>query len=230
MPHRRRAAVAVRKCQQRGRRRSGGLGNRSLRSANAEARIDHLGWRTLREHRREGDTQRYEKWLLLHELVTICVPICDCQAVGQAGSRRSLVVKRIGLRQGRHPPARRCAPEQCCTRSMVATTILAMRVADETLIAEAGRRLAAAAPNSEVILFGSHARGDAGPHSDVDFLVVEPEVADETEEAVRLHRTLRDLRLPVDVIVVSRDYADRWRDVRGGLVHAALSQGRVLVG
>lgn len=105
-----------------------------------------------------------------------------------------------------------------------------MRVVDEALIAEAGRRLAAAAPNAEVILFGSHARGEAGPHSDVDFLVVEPEVADETEEAVRLHRTLRDLRLPADVIVVSREYADRWRDVRGGLVHAALSQGRVLVG
>lgn len=105
-----------------------------------------------------------------------------------------------------------------------------MKVVDETLIAEAGRRLAAAAPDAEVILFGSHARGEASPHSDVDFLVVEPEVADEAEESVRLHRTLRDLRLPVDVIVVSREYADRWRDVRGGLVHAAMSQGRVLVG
>lgn len=74
---------------------------------------------------------------------------------------------------------------------------------DETLIAEAGRRLAAAAPDSQVVLFGSHARGEASPHSDVDFLVVEPEVANE---------------------------ADRWRGVRGGVVHAAMSQGRVLAG
>lgn len=105
-----------------------------------------------------------------------------------------------------------------------------MKVVDETLIAEAGRRLAAAAPDAQVILFGSHARGEASPHSDVDFLVVEPEVANEAEESVRLHRTLRDLRMPADVIVVSRDYADRWQGVRGGLVHAALSQGRVLAG
>jgi predicted nucleotidyltransferase len=105
-----------------------------------------------------------------------------------------------------------------------------MRVIDEALIAEAGRRLAAAAPNAQVVLFGSHARGDAHPHSDVDFFVVEPEVANEAEESVRLHRTLRDLRMPADVVVVSRDYADRWREVRGGLVHAALSQGRVLAG
>jgi hypothetical protein len=56
------------------------------------------------------------------------------------------------------------------------------------------------------------------------------ETDNEAEESVRLHRTLRDLRVPADVIVVSRDYADRWREVRGGVVHSAFSQGRVLVG
>lgn len=105
-----------------------------------------------------------------------------------------------------------------------------MRAIDDTLIAEAGHRLAAAAPDAQVVLFGSHARGEAGPHSDADFLVIEPEVDNEAEESVRFHRTLRDLRLPADVSVVSRDYADRWRDVRGGLVHAALSQGWILAG
>jgi predicted nucleotidyltransferase len=105
-----------------------------------------------------------------------------------------------------------------------------MQIVDETLIAEAGRRLAAAAPDSQVILFGSHARGEATSRSDIDFLVVEPNVDNEAEESVRLHRTLRDLRVSADVIVVSRDYAERWRGVRGGLVHSALSQGRVLAG
>lgn len=105
-----------------------------------------------------------------------------------------------------------------------------MQAVDETLIAEAACRLAAAAPDSQVILFGSHARGEADPRSDLDFLVIEPEVENEAEESVRLHHTLRDLRVPADVIVVSREYADRWREVRGGLVHAALSQGRVLAG
>ena len=101
---------------------------------------------------------------------------------------------------------------------------------DERVIAEAARRLAAAAPGARVILFGSHARGEAALHSDLDFLVVEPEVDDDGGEAVRLMRVLRDLRVPADVIVVSERYAEDWRDVRGTLVHAALSQGRVLVG
>jgi len=88
-----------------------------------------------------------------------------------------------------------------------------MRAVDGTLIAEAGCRLAAAAPDAQIVLFGSYsyALGAGDPHSGVGFLVVEPEVANEAEESVRLHRTLRDLRMPADVIVVSCDYADRWR-------------------
>jgi predicted nucleotidyltransferase len=106
----------------------------------------------------------------------------------------------------------------------------AMLVVDESLIAEAGRRLASAAPGARVILFGSHARGEADPHSDVDFLVIEPHVEDEAGESVRLLRELRSLRIPADVVVVNRSYAEDWADVRGSVVHAALSQGRVLAG
>jgi len=108
--------------------------------------------------------------------------------------------------------------------------MLGMQVIDQSLIAEAGRRLALAAPGARVILFGSHARGEADPHSDVDFLVIEPHVDDEAGEAVRLRRALRGLRLPTDIIVVGSRYAEDWANVRGSLVHAVLSQGRVLAG
>jgi predicted nucleotidyltransferase len=105
---------------------------------------------------------------------------------------------------------------------------VALALINDELIAEAGRRLAAAAPDAEVILFGSHARGDATEHSDLDLLVIEPEVANEAEESVRLRRELRGLRTPFDVIVVSRPYAEEWREVRGGMIHAALAEGKVL--
>jgi len=105
-----------------------------------------------------------------------------------------------------------------------------MQEVDESLIVDAAGRLAAAAPHAKVILFGSSKPRGGGAYDKLNFLVIEPEVADEAGESVRLHRILRDLRVPVDVIVVSSNYADRWRDVRGGLVHAALSQGRVLAG
>lgn len=100
----------------------------------------------------------------------------------------------------------------------------------EKHIRGAARRLADAAPGSEVILFGSHARGEAGPHSDVDFLVIVPDVENEAEESVRLRRLLRDQRFPMDIIVVTRKYAEEWRDVYGGVVQAALTEGRTLEG
>jgi len=99
---------------------------------------------------------------------------------------------------------------------------------DQGLIREAARRLHDAAPNSRVILYGSHARGDARQHSDLDFLVIEPDVENGALESVRLRRVLGDLLVPMDIVVVSEHHVDEWCDVRGSLVHAALADGQVL--
>ena len=99
---------------------------------------------------------------------------------------------------------------------------------DADLIDEAARRIAAAAPGARVILFGSHARGEAGPDSDVDLLVVEPRVDDRFAEIVRLQRLLAPLRLPADVIVVSEAHVVEWGDVASTMLHDALREGRVL--
>jgi predicted nucleotidyltransferase len=101
-------------------------------------------------------------------------------------------------------------------------------VIDPDLIDEAARRIAAAAPGSRVILFGSHARGEPGPDSDVDLLVIEPRVEDRFAEIVRLQRVLAPLRLPADVIVVSEAHAEEWGDVASTMLHDALREGRVV--
>jgi predicted nucleotidyltransferase len=103
-------------------------------------------------------------------------------------------------------------------------------VSDEKLIAEAGRRLSAAAPDARVILFGSHARGDARPDSDLDLLVVEPDLKSRRTEFVRLREALGAMGIPIDLIVVSSDHAKRWGPVPGTLMHEALRDGRVIAG
>jgi predicted nucleotidyltransferase len=101
---------------------------------------------------------------------------------------------------------------------------------DEATIAEAGRRISAAAPaGARVILFGSHARSEADPQSDLDLLVIEPEVENAALESVRLHRTLRGLGVPADVVVVDEGLARRRAAVAGTMVERALREGRVLV-
>ena len=102
--------------------------------------------------------------------------------------------------------------------------------ANETLIAEAGRRLAKAAPDARVILFGSHARGQARPGSDLDLLVIEPKLRSRRAEFVRLREALGAIGVPVDLIVVSADHVSKWGNVRGGVIHEALQEGRVLAG
>jgi predicted nucleotidyltransferase len=100
---------------------------------------------------------------------------------------------------------------------------------NESLIAEAGRRLAMATDGARVIVFGSYARGEAGPESDLDLLVIEPEVSSPRAESARLRRELRDLEVALDVIVVSARQAEKWADVAGTMVNEALQTGRVLV-
>jgi len=60
-----------------------------------------------------------------------------------------------------------------------------MGMTEENLIEEAGRRLTAAAPNADIILFGSRARGEARPDSDLDLLVIEPDFARRGESKSR---------------------------------------------
>lgn len=87
--------------------------------------------------------------------------------------------------------------------------------------------VAAAAP-AKVVLFGSHARGDAGPDSDVDLLVIERDVPNRAQEMVRLRRLLRPLKIPVDLLVASeREVAD-WGGLPGTVLYWALAEGEVL--
>ncbi len=86
--------------------------------------------------------------------------------------------------------------------------------------------LSAAPAGSQVILFGSYARGDANEDSDLDFLVVEPMVRGRRREMVRLREVLRPLRIPADVLVVSRNVFDAWKDLPNNVVYEAAREGR----
>ena len=100
----------------------------------------------------------------------------------------------------------------------------------DALIDEIGRRLADATPaRTRVVLFGSRARGENGVGSDVDVLVIEPTVEDPMRESVRLRRALRGLGVPIDVLVITQDEADRRSVVRGTVVERAFREGRTLI-
>ena len=100
---------------------------------------------------------------------------------------------------------------------------------DEALIQEAGRRLSEVAPDAEVILFGACARGQARPDSDLDLIVIEPDFDGRRAEYSRLRKTLRGLKVAIDLVVYRRQEAEERRGVPGTLLFHALREGRVLV-
>jgi predicted nucleotidyltransferase len=101
-------------------------------------------------------------------------------------------------------------------------------VTDATIERAGKALLAAAGSPARVLVFGSRARGDASVDSDVDFLVIEREVEDGLAESARLAQVAGELRVPADVIVVSQKQVEEWGEVKGTMLHDALTEGRVV--
>jgi uncharacterized protein len=80
----------------------------------------------------------------------------------------------------------------------------------------------------KVILFGSFARGDARPDSDIDLLVVFPSIANKYEAAVEVRRILADLPVPKDIVVTTPDEISQRGDMPGDVLRPALREGKVL--
>lgn len=92
-----------------------------------------------------------------------------------------------------------------------------------------GRRLTETLAPDRLYLFGSHARGDAGPDSDLDFLVVVPSSGKSRyERAVEARGFVRDIFAPKDIIVLTRAEWDREIKAPCSLSSTVLREGIAL--
>lgn len=83
-----------------------------------------------------------------------------------------------------------------------------------------------------VILFGSHARGDARPDSDVDLMVIErtpfsPQRSRRAQYS-RLSTVLREFPFAKDILLYSQDEFNYWKDSPNHVVGRAQREGRLL--
>ena len=95
-------------------------------------------------------------------------------------------------------------------------------------IQEMVRRIAAQFHPDKIILFGSHARGDARPDSDVDLLVVMHPNGSKRARAVEIYGLLAGMGVPKDVIVVTPEEFEAYRDAPGTVIRTARQEGKVL--
>jgi len=90
------------------------------------------------------------------------------------------------------------------------------------------RRIATQFHPDKVILFGSHARGTAGPDSDVDILVVMPVSGSKREKAIEIAVALHDVPVAKDVIVVTPDDFEWRSQIVGTIERPAAREGKLL--
>lgn len=96
-------------------------------------------------------------------------------------------------------------------------------------LAELLRRLVAAYAPSRIYLFGSHARGEAGPDSDYDLLLVVPDDASAERKRSRLaYETLWGTGTAADVLVWTESSFDRRLHLPASLPATVVREGRLL--
>ena len=85
-------------------------------------------------------------------------------------------------------------------------------------------RIVEVARPERIILFGSAARGEMGPDSDVDLLVVVRQGVHRRRLAGDIYVRLIGVGLPVDVIVVTTEDLERFSDSPATVIPAALEE------
>ncbi len=100
------------------------------------------------------------------------------------------------------------------------------RVLNEKLLKEIVRRIVTVAKPEKIILFGSAARGEMGPNSDVDLLVVKRGKYHRRRVTGQIYRNMFGVGQAVDVIVVTPEEVERYHDTHCLVIKPALQEGR----
>jgi len=95
-------------------------------------------------------------------------------------------------------------------------------------LAEVVRRILTAGSPLRIVMFGSQARGDAGPGSDLDILIVEESNLPRYKRAARYLRALVGVFPAKDVVVWTPQEIEAWARVPNAFITTALREGKTL--
>lgn len=98
---------------------------------------------------------------------------------------------------------------------------------DAGVIQEIVRRIVEKARPERIILFGSAARGEGGPDSDIDLLIMKANVR-RRQTAMDLYEALADIGQPVELIVATPEDIERYGQSPALVLEQALREGKVL--
>src|SRR5437763_30413 len=98
---------------------------------------------------------------------------------------------------------------------------------DPAIVADIIRRIVRAAKPEKIVLFGSAARGEMGPDSDYDVLVIKAGKYNRLRLLTRLYRCVPGTAA-VDVMVATPEDIERYRDTHCLVYCPAMREGKVV--
>ena len=101
------------------------------------------------------------------------------------------------------------------------------KVLSEDILQEIVRRIVETVQPEKIILFGSAARGEMGPDSDLDILVVKAGVHRRNTARI-IRRNLFGIGVPLDIVVVTPEDIKRYGNCSALVIEPALRDGRVV--
>ncbi len=99
---------------------------------------------------------------------------------------------------------------------------------NEELFGEIVRRVLSVGQPEKIVLFGSHARGTAGVHSDLDLLIVEHSTIPRYSRATRYYAALAHIAAEKDIVVWTPEEIEDWSRVENAFPTTAIREGKVL--
>ena len=99
---------------------------------------------------------------------------------------------------------------------------------EQAQLDELVRRIVEAVHPLKIILFGSAARGEMGPDSDVDLMVVMPEGTHLGYTAEHIYLSVRGVGIPYDVVVATPGDIEKHRDTPWLIYRDVAREGRTV--
>jgi predicted nucleotidyltransferase len=98
------------------------------------------------------------------------------------------------------------------------------------VLTEIVRRVVQAVAPEKIVLFGSRARGDHRPDSDIDLLIINESNTPRSKRTIPIHAALRGLPIEVDteVMVYTPKEVEEWKGSQAAFVTTALREGKIL--
>ena len=80
----------------------------------------------------------------------------------------------------------------------------------------------------KIILFGSYAQGNPNENSDLDLILIKETNEPALDRAEGIHKALRDLFLPMDILVYTPSEISKDKDRKFTFIHDVLKTGKIL--